>query len=55
MLFLHYSSSKEGHVVSMHLTITSNFLYYFSIWEHQTYTSTLSYQMLRHCSKEFLI
>lgn len=39
----------------MQLTITNNFLYYFSIWEHQTCSSTPSYQMLGHYSKEFLI
>lgn len=39
----------------MQLTFTNNFLYCFSIWEHQTCSSTPSYQMLGHYSKEFLI
>lgn len=46
ILFFYYCSFKEGHVVSLHLTITKNFLYYISIWEHQTCIRWLSVALL---------
>lgn len=50
MLSFYYCSFKEGHVVSLQLTITKNFLYYIRIWEHQTCIRWLSIALLHAVS-----